>query len=1587
MEIVELLSSKGSFIDITDVSDETVLLKAVRSRRTDDVRKLLTLGADAKCVNRNRESALHLALSVSAGIENGNGQHCCKDVHKILDGCEASDSMLENTWTRSEDEVAILVELLLQNNADCNAVCCGGETALYKACKLQLSSVVKLLLEAGSSVNVTASVKHPLVVACHGGAKDIVEQLLAAGADVNVVPTPALIYGSCVGRGCDTCVPTTPLCTAVKECHVTVVNVLLASGADATMCDRSGKSAVDYVVDQIIKTKDGSQHQEFKALLLSLLESKADVNNNFKVGEDNPLYRACTEGLRDVVEVLLQHGAADSQSSCVAMSAALAVACKNNDDGILELLLAHGAKPTMTVSRLFTGLSVCGASPTLLHSAASRGNARMVVMLIEAGVDVNQTDSNGNTALHAASTAEVADALVRLGADVDALNNKQESPLYAACFNQRQDVVDLLIEHSADPNQSTTAVPLIVACQMNNDKLVKILLDYGADPNISNVHVRTRGKFTSSSRANALCIACENYNDFIVKALVAEDAEVNVVGARGNSALHLAIRGLSRTKAATGMMDLEIIDVLLSKLDSTAINMVNENGKTPLSSAVKKGLHEVVVKLVNSGADVNAGSSDHHPLIVACEICINSTAKLANHMRAVRMAFKKLTKGVAAAAAAAGSDSKENAASGTSNLSTIELLMTHKAAVNVKTRDGRTPLYIAVENELDDVVSLLLEHGAKTQMTTTYRHPLIYACEYGSESIAELLLNWSADVNVSDSNNDGRTPLCVAAGRLSNRLIQRLVECGASVNDGDNDANTPLHYAFKVGMLLRRPGCGHCVSGARQPTSTVGMLLKMGAWVNVLNNEGETPLYLACVSDDKEFKQVKLLLSYGADPNLAAKSKSICSSQGGKSYPLSYAVSQGSLNLVKLLLDGGAQLENAETGGRTPLHLAVEGIKNHNPAVNKVSTRRKGDLAVVEVLLNRGAYVNSLDANGATVLFKACQQNVVHLVSLLLRHGANSNLTTGGKYPLVAACRNENTELVRLLLDHGASANVQLPCNATCSDARVPLCIAARSRNGELMKLLLSHGADVNSTDYDGQTALHLVASCNDASAQRCVDLLLDYEADAHALSKKKETPLYVACATGSIETVKKMLRRCPLVTLEDTKQPLAAVSRQNKLVCVQLLTERGADVNAPSVTSYSIGSPAPDGRQSFELPLCLAADAGNIDIVKHLLDRGAAINKIDSGGNTALQYVVDRLYDFPVESSRRGRYHTLFGMLLERGADVNIVNLNAETVLFKAAVRGLPYVVRQLLKHGANPNLPAVKDYPLSVACRQANAEIVKILLAGGANPNQGSANSAGSLPIFLAASNASVEIMEQLLSSGARIDFPESEVPLKYRSADGGESSLRHFVVPFNSKQEYVIRLFKAGAGMWLLSTCCERERSRSLRSSMSTRLCQALVLAGCRIPHDDLETSAVIHVRDSHHLFKVLSENSRNPPSLMRSCRTAVRRQLSLASGYRTILPLVDCLPIPHQLQLYLKFEGLLSEVDLTMSDNAESMEFGTSDDDDDYEYDGYHFDDNDDEDTDGLYGGSYDSDGIDWNERELFSSCGCRDCRDDSDDDDY
>ena len=175
-------------------------------------------------------------------------------------------------------------------------------------------------------------------------------------------------------------------------------------------------------------------------------------------------------------------------------------------------------------------------------------------------------------------------------------------------------------------------------------------------------------------------------------------------------------------------------------------------------------------------------------------------------------------------------------------------------------------------------------------------------------------------------------------------------------------------------------------------------------------------------------------------------------------------------------------------------------------------------------------------------------------------------------------------------------------------------------------------------------------------------------------------------------------------------------------------------------------------------------------------------------------------------------------------------------------------------------------------------------------------------------------VELLQLMIKHGAMLLDSSSQL-----ENDVSRQSLKSRTLmalsTFDCRHEFIVDLLRAGAGFQLIASCCNAVATSSQRAK-SICLCQAAVLAGytfsARVLSNLQLEAAEDHVLDQ--LVNWMNEDRQQPPSLLRQCRVAIRRQLSAAVHYQTILPAIDNLPLPNNMKLYLQFDGMLSEVDL-------------------------------------------------------------------------
>ncbi len=309
---------------------------------------------------------------------------------------------------------------------------------------------------------------------------------------------------------------------------------------------------------------------------------------------------------------------------------------------------------------------------------------------------------------------------------------------------------------------------------------------------------------------------------------------------------------------------------------------------------------------------------------------------------------------------------------------------------------------------------------------------LHHAASAGDAERVRELLKKGADPNAK--NEYGWTPLHEAAFRGHVDVVKLLLEHSADPNIQNERGWTPLHLAAFWGRV-----------------DVVRLFLERGVDPNIKDKYGSTPLHIAAIRDHVDV--ARLLLQYGVDPNVQDK-------RGWT--PLHVAAIRGRVDVVRFLLEHGANPNARDKDSMTPLHLMSEYyeflsllisygdmdevLKYGNPQPPRWVPFH---VEVAKLLLEHGADLNAKNEGGWTPLHLAALNGRVDIVASLLEHGADPNVQDKfGRTPLHLAALNGHVDVVRLLLEHGADPTVKN------KDGDTPLDIARARGHREVVSLI-----------------------------------------------------------------------------------------------------------------------------------------------------------------------------------------------------------------------------------------------------------------------------------------------------------------------------------------------------------------------------------------------------------------------------------------------------------------------------------------------------------------------------------------------------
>lgn len=395
----------------------------------------------------------------------------------------------------------------------------------------------------------------------------------------------------------------------------------------------------------------------------------------------------------------------------------------------------------------------------------------------------------------------------------------------------------------------------------------------------------------------------------------------------------------------------------------------------------------------------------------------------------------------------------------------VRTLLKERVDVNAPEADGTTALqWAAHANDLDSV-QLLLKAGANARTANRYGvTPLSEAATYGGAGLVEALLKAGADVNTLTTEK-GETVLMTASRAGNVDAVRVLLEHGA-------DANAKENFRGQNSLMW---------AAAENHPDVIKLLLAHGADVKVRSSDRDT-----------------------TPPKLMAGTPAAPISRGGLT-ALIFAARQGGIESAKTLLEGGADINQGDADGNTPLLIAI--LNNHD------------ELSLM--LIDKGANVNAVNKDGRSPIFAAVDAHDVDW----------------SDRPLVKETdKVSSLDVIKALMDHKANVNAQLTAvsiikkaaqdsaDRTLGVGATAFMRAARSGDVEVMKLLLDHGADPKLANKDGVTALSVAAGMGYTDANRgteaqaldAVKLSVSLGLDVNAATDKGETPMHGAARRGA---------------------------------------------------------------------------------------------------------------------------------------------------------------------------------------------------------------------------------------------------------------------------------------------------------------------------------------------------------------------------------------------------------------------------------------------------------------------------------------
>ena len=615
-------------------------------------------------------------------------------------------------------------------------------------------------------------------------------------------------------------------------------------------------SAMHLVCTYSEKSSDTETFADMLDVAKQLLKNGADLNMQNVKGY-TPLHIAIISGHQQLVDEMLSDESLNLDSNiktndekCALQFALTPPHTDGPPFALAKRLLEKGARPNFVLSDSGDSLIQILAKQKLEDAAA----------FLAEFANVNQINKSGMSTLHIASSkglSKLVTALLARGAspNIQSGVTEMKTAIHFAVEANSMDVLQAFIGHNegsssekADFNlkNSSGDSPLSLALSLGYNDLVPLLIKGGADVNARNGQDMT-----------LLHQAIMREDSQTALFLLTQGADMNALTADQETPLQLAIH--CRLP--------EVVDELCTR--GVSFSAPNNKGDCPLWSALESDQIEIASVLVRHGVDTDCWSSGP-------EGCLQTLLHRAIDENKEQAAVFLIRSGCdldSPRQPGPGGEGGDEAKDKASPLhlccqwglrAVLQTLIDHGANVNALDSELKTPLHVAIENQQEEIIGILLCHpsidlkvrdklgntpfaaalsirnnkaaqnilerlpNAAEQMDQRGRNFLHLAIMRDDLESVLFLLSIHVDVNSRVHDVNQTPPLHLAASSEKEMLIRNLILAGARLNDRDATQKTALHVAAERGNV-----------------GAVSALLQNKADFDAVDGEGNNALHIA----------------------------------------------------------------------------------------------------------------------------------------------------------------------------------------------------------------------------------------------------------------------------------------------------------------------------------------------------------------------------------------------------------------------------------------------------------------------------------------------------------------------------------------------------------------------------------------------------------------------------------------------------------------------------------------------------------------------------------------------------------------------